>query len=381
MIDDQLIEQAIQPTFINKKAHVGMPPLEQRKQPASYFEFWPTLVIYFPVLILWLVNSIRYRSLTLPLSANPGFFLGGLVGEAKSGNFDQAGLYAKKYFARWFNVVNQKDSIPTVIESVEKEVSRHGFSYPFIAKPDVGCRGQGVNIIRNDRELNDYLNCFPDDAPLIIQELIPWEAEAGVFYIRYPGECQGKIFSLTLKYQPYVYGNGKDSLRQLIEKDERAGKLAHLYLKRHKRHLDLVLSPGQPFRLAFAGSHSKGAIFRDGRHLITDAMSKKFDSLAHDIDGFYYGRFDVRFFDEISFRQGESFRVLEINGISSEAAHIWDAGSTLKEVYRTLFTQYNTLFKLGAVNRSRGATKSSMLHILKAWQYERKLGKQYPFTE
>ncbi|MCL6269711.1 ATP-grasp domain-containing protein [Sansalvadorimonas sp. 2012CJ34-2] len=379
--DSQLIEQAVNSTFLSKKAHVGMPPLEKRRRAIAFFEFWPGWVFYLPVAFLWLFQAIRYRSLTLPLCANPGFFLGGMVGEAKSDNFKQAGSYAKEYIAPWCTFINGSQCLPELLEHANELISQNGFTYPIIAKPDLGCRGQGVQIVRNEYELKQYLLSFPDSAKVLLQQLIPWEAEAGVFYIRIPGESYGRIFSLTLKYQPYVFGNGKDSLRTLIEKDSRASQLSHLYLKRHQKVLDMVLASGQPFRLAFAGSHSRGAIFRIGNHLITERLTKKFDKLCSDIDGFYYGRFDVRFADEASFRNGENFKVVEINGVSSEAAHIWDANSTLGEVYKTLFAQYNMLFRIGAKNRDRGFQPGSLVQLAQAWMVERKLGKQYPDTE
>ena len=379
--ESQLIEQAIKPTFTAKKAHVGMPPLEKRNRAIAFFEFWPSWVFYFPVVILWLFQAVRYRSLTLPLCANPGFFLGGLVGEAKSDNFCRAGNYAKEYIAPWCTLVNCKQSLSERIETAAQLMEKKGFSFPCIVKPDLGCRGQGVRIVRDQHELEQYLLVFPDSEKVVLQQLIPWEAEAGVFYIRMPGETCGHIFSLTLKYQPYVFGNGYDTVRTLIEKDSRASQLSHLYLKRHEDVLDNVLAQGQPFRLAFAGSHSRGAIFRNGNYLITEQLTKKFDKLCNDIDGFYYGRFDVRFADKVSFQQGETFKVLEINGVSSEAAHIWDANSSLAEVYKTLLTQYSILFRIGAKNRERGFQPEPLRDIIKAWIKERRLGKQYPDTE
>src|SRR3546814_17810061 len=68
----------------------------------------------------------------------------------------------------------------------------------------------------------------------------------------------------------------------------------------------------------------------------------------------HYSRLDVRFRDIAALREGRDFRVIEINGASSEATHIWDRNGTLGELYRTLFFQYRTLFEIGVEQRRQG---------------------------
>lgn len=68
-------------------------PLEGRRRPfpslppkgaaTSFFEFWPTWLMYPPVALLWLLLAIRHRSLTLPLLVNPRLPLAGMVGVSK----------------------------------------------------------------------------------------------------------------------------------------------------------------------------------------------------------------------------------------------------------------------------------------------------------
>ena len=379
--DSHLIEQVIKPTFSEKQAHVGMPPLVRRARAFLFFEFWPAFIVYLPVVGLWLFQAIRYRGLTVPLCANPGFYLGGLVGESKADNFLQAGEHAKTFIAPWCRLTNNCADITGLMEEALQKMAASGLVFPLIAKPDMGSGSAGVRIVRSQEQLEEYFHIFPDRAAIILQELIPWDPEAGIFYIRKPGESRGEIFSLTLKYQPYVYGNGVDTLRALIEGYSRSRKLGHLYGQDHENRLDDILEAGQPFRLSFAGSRSRGAVFRDGRHLITDELLRSFDELSKDINGFYFGRFDVRFEHERSLRNGQEFKIVEVNGISSEAGHIWDAQSSLLDVYRTLFQQYNTLFKIGAINRARGHRSGSLIQVIKGLLKEIWLGRQYPDTE
>ena len=374
------IEQFINKTAQNKKIHQGMPALEKADKPISFFEFWPGYIFYIPVVFQWLWLSIRYKGIGLPLNANPNIPLSGMVSETKSGIFSQASGEAEARIAPWV-LLTSWDNASEQLQNARRLMKKKEINYPIVAKPDIGCRGAGVKVIRNDLQLIKYIRDFPESGDIILQKLIPYEAEAGIFYIRYPGTDKGEIFSITLKYQPYVIGNGVSTLQQLIEADPRAGQLKHLYLSRHQEHLKDVLPEGQPFRLAFAGSHSRGCIFRDGREFITPDLAKSLDKVCNDLPEFYYGRFDIRFRDIDSLVKGEDYYILEVNGASSEAAHIWDCRSTIPEVFRVLFYQYRTLFQIGAINKRRGFRPPSLISLIKGWWKERALVRQYPDTD
>src|SRR3546814_15133943 len=95
----------------------------------------------------------------------------------------------------------------------------------------------------------------------------------------------------------------------------------------------------------------------------------------------HYSRLDVRFRDIAALREGRDFRVIEINGASSEATHIWDRNGTLGELYRTLFFQYRTLFEIGVEQRRQGVKPPRLRDLLRAWRHERTLTRQYPSTD
>ena len=366
-----------------EEVHLGMPRLEtEGKKLTSFFEFWPNQVIYFPVLLQWLWLALRYRSLTLPLISNPGIPLAGMVGESKSAVLALAGEKAQNYVARYVKIFNDK-KLPAVarLSAALEKMHEINIEFPIIAKPDMGCRGSGVKIVRNEKELINYFKHFPDQASLLLQEKIPYEAEAGIFYIRYPDQKQGEIFSITLKYSPYVIGDGLRTLRELIEADSRASKISKLYFKRHENVLESIIPDKKAFRLVFAGSHCRGSVFRNGNNYITDKLRQSFDDISADIEGFYYGRFDVRFKNIDTLMLGEDFRIMEINGASSEATHIWDRDTKFNEIYKTLFYQYKTLFHIGNINRKQGYKTPGLWALLKAWREESKLVNQYPETD
>ncbi len=82
-----------------------------------------------------------------------------------------------------------------------------------------------------------------------------------------------------------------------------------------------------------------------------------------------------------SLMNGEDFTILEVNGASSEAGHIWDRNTPLREIFSTLLLQYRILFDIGAQQKQRGHQPPSFKSLFTAWQEERRLVQQYPTTD
>jgi hypothetical protein len=57
--------------------------------------------------------------------------------------------------------------------------------------------------------------------------------------------------------------------------------------------------------------------------------------------------------------------VVELNGATAEATHIYDPKNGLLEAYRTLFEQWRILFAIAAANVSRGARPASFREMLR----------------
>lgn len=364
---------------LRRAPHAGMPPLEPAR-PLSPFEFWPAWLFYLPVWLRIVGLALRYRALRHPLAANPSLPASGLVGESKASVLDLIGGEARSFVAPYVLFTRSSRPAADDAQAAIALVHQYRLSLPLVAKPDLGCRGAGVRPLRHWADLETYLAAFPVGERLLLQTLVDVEGEAGVFYVRLPGEASGRIFSLTLKYFPYVVGDGRSTIRELILADPRAGRLPHLYLPRQAGRLDEVLPHGVPLRLAFAGSHSRGAIFRDGRHLVTEAMRARFDAIAQAIPEFWFGRFDVRFADIEALRRGEDFSIVEVNGAGAEATHIWDARLRLRDAYAALFRQFGLLWEIGARNRARGFGPETYVDFFRRWRREKRLTRDYPPT-
>ena len=352
-----------------------IPKLKQEDYKTSYFEFWPAWLFYLPMKLYAAYLAIRFRSLTVPTISNPSFDAGGFAGESKAQILDLVPPSAQKWFAR-----HKAFSTPISTQNALQFIKEHQFNYPFVMKPDIGYRGYGVQIAHSDQDVENYIRDYPTGETIVIQDLYDYPYEVGVFYIRHPDEYKGHIFSLTLKYFPHVTGDGTSTLQELIESNPRSNALKHKYFPRHKDHLDMVLPKGEQFRIAFAGSHTWGTIFKDGNHLITDAMTDKFDEISKSVPEFYFGRYDVRFNTLSDLETGENMKIIEINGATSEATHIWDSNTSLFSAYKTLMIQYHHMFEIGYKNKKRGKVPMPLKEVLARIKKGDDLIHNYPVT-
>lgn len=359
----------------------GLPPLATTKRPLSFFEFWPGWLFYAPVALCAIFFMIRFRGVMLPSVANPAFPAGGVVGESKSDILTVARRHLGDHVAAFIGRRRSHADASSEARTTLEALAQAGLSFPLVAKPDKGCRGAGVRPLYTADDLETYLANFPVDADFIVQKMVDYEGEAGVFYVREPHEAQGRILSLTLKYFPYVVGDGLTNLRDLILRDPRASKLADIYFPRFEERLDSIPQAGESIRLAFAGNHSKGTIFRNGDALVTPEMVAMFDRMSQRIPGFHFGRYDIRFDDFERLRRGEeAFTIIEINGAGAESTHIWDANVSLLKAWRDLIEQCYLAWKIGAANRKAGADVLAFTTMWADYRSEKRMTKLYPST-
>lgn len=247
------------------------------------------------------------------------------------------------------------------MDSALQFMGDHGLSFPVVRKPDAGERGSGVAVVRSVAEMEDYLRAAPK-TDVIIREHVAG-LEFGVFYFRYPQSERGEIFSITRKLFPSVTGDGESSVENLILKDDRAVCMARTYLDAQRDHLWDIPAKGEPVQLIEIGTHCLGSVFLDGIEIKTAAMERAIDDLAKGFEGFYFGRFDIRTPSLTDFQQGKNFKVIELNGVTSEATSIYDPKNSLFSAYRVLFNQWRVAFEIGAQNRARGAEPAPLLRL------------------
>lgn len=340
---------------IRLSSHKGRRLLMARWRRLARWEFWPAWAFYPPVVCYVIFLALKHRGLTLFTSANPAIIGGGFIGESKS-EILRGLSKSGETVARWF-LIEVSQNVEARIAKAQAFMSGNGLGFPVVLKPDKGQRGSGVAVIRSEAELQDYLSRSPFDA--IIQEYVPG-LEFGVFYYRRPSEERGRIFSITEKRMPVVVGDGARTLERLILEDERAVCMARYYFDRPGGRLFDRPARGETVQLVELGTHCRGAIFLDGDRMKTAQLGEAFDRISKGFDGFYFGRFDVRASSVEAFKRGEGFKIIELNGVTSEATHIYDPKHTLRAAYKVLFEQWRLAFEIGAENRARGVLPTSV---------------------
>ena len=351
-------------------------PLTEPDRLISTFEYWPGWLFYTPVVLHWLWLGLIHRGFTLPTAANPCIEAGGLCGESKTGILDRAGPEASGWIAPFRAFQTGTDDVATV-RALMRDAA---LDFPVVIKPDIGCHGAGVRLVRDDASLAATLAAFPRGVVLLVQHYVAEPGEAGVFYVRHP-DGDARLTSITLKNAPVVRGDGSRTLRALIHADARLGRTARLYLPRLGARADAVVPDGEDVPLVFAGNHCKGSLFRDGTALVTEALRLRIDAICRDLPDFHFGRIDLRFRDLASLRRGEGFRIIEINGIGSEATHIWDPRTRLRDAYRAQFHHYREAFAIGHTMRARGHRPTRPLALLALWRRQTRLIASYPMND
>jgi hypothetical protein len=313
----------------------------------------------------------------VPTAANPGMITGGFIGESKLEILNQLRCTSPEFVAEAFSLEGWTTTDRLL--SLQGLCRQHGITLPFILKPDVGQRGNGVRLIRSMRAALEYLEKV--DAPVILQRYIAGPHEAGVFYYRFPGESRGQIFAITEKIFPVITGDGARTVRELIRADSRAALMERVYLQRFASRSNQVLAPGEVLKLVETGNHAQGCIFRDGMRLHTGALERVIDEISRKFPGFFIGRYDVRYDNEEDFKEGRDFQIVELNGASSEATSIYDARNSLVSAYRTLFRQWRLVFAIGAANRANGHAPTSLKVLWRNWRQYSAAALSYPLAD
>jgi membrane protein DedA with SNARE-associated domain len=328
------------------------------------WEFWSLKVFYFPVLlwIAWL--AVKYRSLTVFTCSNPSIPAGGFVGESKDEIYQGLSNEITRSFLLPYVVINEHLSAEEKLLKAKQFLVENSLSFPVVLKPDSGQRGAGVKIVKSETELGALL--LETQQRLLLQEFADGQ-EASVFYYRFPEQPSGKIFSITDKQFPKLIGDGKSTLEELILRDNRCICLADKYFEANRSRLNEIPQLNEPVQIIEIGTHARGAIFLDGARLFTKDLERKIDEICRSFQGFYFGRFDIRYASTADFQTGNNFKIIELNGVTSESTNIYDPKNSLITAYQTLFKQWQIAFEIGSQNKRNGAKPSSVSNLLKLW--------------
>ena len=324
---------------------------------AGHWEFWPFWAAYGPLFpwFLWHALVTGYRTVS---TVNPCWSDGGTIGESKREIME---LVDPAHRPAMVNLDPGTDG-GIDVEAALGRLREAGLACPVVVKPDAGERGAGVRFCDDEASLRAAIE--EADYPLMVQARARGPYEAGVFWYRMPGESEGRVYSVTEKVFPVVIGDGRTTLRELVWRHPRYRLQYLVHEERFGEGFERVLDDGEALPLTRAGNHSQGTMFREGGHLLTDANRAAFDRICGPIEGFNYGRFDVRCADEEAFRSGDGLEIIEVNGLSSESTDMYDPDLSIARRWSLIVGHWRIAIRIGRRSRAAGVEGRGWVHLL-----------------
>lgn len=264
--------------------------------------------------------------------------------ESKKAIYD---LIPQQYYPKTV-LITEGVPLEVVLESVDKEQ----ITYPFIVKPDIGLRGSAVKKINTLEELKSYNDKATFD--YLIQDLIPYPNEIGVFYVRYPNQKEGKITGIVAKEFLTVTGDGISTIEELIKKNPRHEMQLKVLQKEYGKRLQEILSKEELLNVVPYGNHIRGAKFIDASHLISDQLNKTINEMCIQIPDFYFGRFDIMYTTIEELEREENFAIVELNGAASEPTHIYDPKHSIFFAWKELARHITYMYEISVLNHKNG---------------------------
>lgn len=237
-------------------------------------------------------------------------------------------------------------------EKVVTVLEKSQIQFPFIAKPDIGLRGSAVKKIHSIAELHSYHTKANFD--YLVQDLIPYENEVGIFYVRFPNEDKGRITGIVAKEYLIVEGNGTATVLDLIKANPRFELQLNALQREYGNALSEVLKVGEKRNLVPYGNHARGAKFIDASAQISQQLTDVFNEICLQIPEFYFGRLDVMYHNWNELEQGKNFSIVEVNGAASEPTHIYDPKHSLFFAWKELARHITYMYKISVANHKRG---------------------------
>lgn len=310
----------------------------------THWEYWPFDVVYIPMYFVWFYYAAKARSFFFFNASNPWIKNAGFLMEPKKEIY---AIIPQQYIPKTISFAKG-----TPATEVLRTLAASGITYPCIAKPDIGCKGKGVQKVHSDEEVAAYSARINMD--FLIQEFISFPQEAGVFYCRMPGEANGFITGIVAKEFLVLKGDGVSTITQLLMKDPRHHFQLAALQKIYGEELDMVLQKGEARNMVPYGNHARGAKFIDVSHWADAAFTQTIDRVCKQVPEFYFGRLDIMYNDFEEFKKGKNFCIIELNGAGSEPTHIYDPKHSVFFAWKEIARHFKLLYRVSILNHKRG---------------------------
>ncbi|MGR3809251.1 ATP-grasp domain-containing protein [Jiulongibacter sp. NS-SX5] len=303
-----------------------------------HFEYWPWRVFYAPLLLYYAWLSVKYKSMFFPKQVNSFLPDGGFFKEDKEAMLRDINAQ----FLPQMGIVNTESDLD--------KISQH-IGFPMVCKTNSGQRGNGVELVRNEIELQRFYDIC--EGEFIAQEFVEWPLELAVFCYKEPGQGQFTVSSVTRKKFLSVTGDGISSIEDLLKRNVRAELILEDLKENSKVDLQQIPEANMEVLVEPIGNHCRGTEFQNVPEADKEKMAKVCSEILRNKEAFYYGRFDLKTTSLEDFYEGKNIKILELNGINADPAHIFDPNYKLFNAWRDVGQHWKVAAKIAAENRNK----------------------------
>jgi hypothetical protein len=165
-----------------------------------------------------------------------------------------------------------------------------------------------------------------------------------------------------------VKGDGTSTLRELIGRNPRAILQWEKFEKRFGEMLDEILPAGKEMELEAIGNHAQGTKFINGNHLIDAQLIHVFDGITRQMPDVYYCRYDLRTTGIEDLKQGRNIRIIEVNGVGADPAHIYDPEYSIFAAWGDFFRLWKIIYRIARLNHKQGIPYMTTTEARKQWK-------------
>lgn len=308
-------------------------------------EYWNANIYTVPIIFYGTYLAVRARSPLFFTAANPAIPTGGMVGENKAD--------ISKWIPPQYRPKNALIQLSDSMEDIQSIIDKAGMQFPLVLKPVVGCRGLMVEKVNTLEEANEHILRFPTN--FLIEEFIDCPVEAAVLYWKNPETGKSGIQSVAGKAFLTVIGDGKEAVKSLLMQNPRGVLQVERLEKEKPELLKYMPQSGEKVLVEPIGNHCRGTKFLNYNHLITPEMVAAFDKIQADLPDCYVFRLDLKTPSVSDLQAGRNIKILEINGVGSDPAHIYDPNIPFFEIWAAYIRLWKKIFEISTALHRLGA--------------------------
>ncbi|MBX2889108.1 MAG: hypothetical protein KF829_10720 [Ferruginibacter sp.] len=313
----------------------------------THWESWNSFIKYIPLIPVWCWYCIRSGNFWFFTAANPTLTFGGMEGETKEEMYNHLpeGTFPKSVF------IEHEFGFDEVMRRIEKA----GITFPLVVKPNVGMMGYMFRKVQNWEELEKYHHAI--NTKYVVQHLVDFPLEVGLFYYRMPDSNHGTISGLLTKTPPYIIGDGVNNIEQLLDKHEGVRFKRDELKRKHSSYLAAILPFGERFFLSDASNRTQGGDLKSIHSEIDERLVAVMDKISIFSNSFFYGRYDIKCKSIEDLKEGKNFYILEFNGSGSGVQQIFGNGYSLFKAVSIIAHHWKMMYRISNFNLKRGIGK------------------------